>query len=130
VPHKGGFYLPAGTLNPQERDSSGRGPSSDLTTQWFNWSGNQRRSNQGSTETCSLVADSPLLLKNIGEYKTISCDNLTHPDRNRSTKDRSGIDEGMKFSVLSARIDARRQIVEKSLIEVAACKSWREALFV
>src|SRR4030095_8956805 len=50
--------------------------------------------------------------------------------RKRFVKNRGSVDERMKFSVLSARIDTRWQLIEKLLIEVARRKAWSEALRV
>jgi hypothetical protein len=77
-----------------------------------------RRSRRGS-----VVTDPALLVNHIGENETVSFDNFTDPDRKRFVKNRGSVDERMKFSVLSARIDTRWQLIEKLLIEVARRKA-------
>ena len=51
--------------------------------------------------------------------KAVSLDDLTHLNRKRSVKNRDGVNERMKFSVLSARVDSGRQDIEELLVEVA-----------
>src|SRR5688572_6291453 len=80
-----------------------------------------RRSRRGSA-----VANLTLLANHIGENKTVSLDNLTHSDWKGFVENRSGVNERMKFSVLSARIDADRQLIEEPSIEVACRKAWSE----
>ena len=72
------------------------------------------------------AADFTLFVNHIGENKTVSLDDLSHLDRKCFVENRSGVNERMKFSVLSARIDSGRQLIEEPLIEVACRKAWSE----
>src|SRR6187200_3426473 len=74
----------------------------------------------------SAVTDPTLFRDHVGENKAVSLDDLTHPDRKSSVKNRGSVNERMKFSVLSARIDSCRQLIEEMLIEVARRKARSE----
>ena len=72
------------------------------------------------------MTDPTLFRDHVGENKPVSLDDLTHSDRKRFVKNRGGVNERMKFSVLSARIDSGRQLIEELLIEVACRKACSE----
>jgi hypothetical protein len=77
-------------------------------------------------DRCMAMTDPKLFRDHVGENKPVSLDDLTHPDRKRSVKNRGSVNERMKFSVLSARIDSGRQLIEELLIEIPAYKKWSE----
>jgi hypothetical protein len=62
----------------------------------------------------------PRLGEEIGIHKIVSLDDLAGYDPNGSLKSRTVVGEGVKLASFATRVDLRRQIVQKVLIELAS----------
>ena len=61
-----------------------------------------------------------LLRKDVGEYESVALDDFAHAHFDGTGEYRRVINEGVEFSVLAARVDARGQGIEQGLIVIAA----------
>jgi hypothetical protein len=50
--------------------------------------------------------------KDVAEHEAVAFDDLAGLAHNRLGEHRSGMNEGVKLAVLSARIDIHRQVIE------------------
>ena len=67
-------------------------------------SGSRKNVSRAASSRGGVVTNPTLFPDYVSENKAVSFDDLTHLNRKRSVKNRGGVDEGLKLSVLSARV--------------------------